>query len=179
MHYDTTYQSVFFGAVKESETPEKDLKQLGIDEKYLPLVNTHAYMDDGEYPIDITTDNFSTIFTTEYQKRMLCFFYLRHPVRFVKKIAFSIENASCLRPLNSGNSETVLMQYSNRFSLWSNLRVATKFLYNPYIVFAMAIIMTLYVIFVHIYLVKNHKETDEKKVVYDYGNVCAYSRIVD
>ncbi len=36
--------------VKESETPEKDLKQLGIDEKYLPLVNTHAYMDDGEYP---------------------------------------------------------------------------------------------------------------------------------
>ena len=54
------------------------------------------------------------------------------------------------------------MQYSNRFSLWSNLRVATKFLYNPYIVFAMAIIMTLYVIFVHIYLVKNHKETDEK-----------------
>ena len=47
MHYDTTYQSVFFGAVKESETPEKDLKQLGIDEKYLPLVNTHAYMDDG------------------------------------------------------------------------------------------------------------------------------------
>ncbi len=57
--------------------------------------------------------------------------------------------------------------------------MATKFLYNPYIVFAMAIIMTLYVIFVHIYLVKNHKETDEKKVVYDYGNVCAYSRIVD
>ena len=43
MHYDTTYQSVFFGAVKESETPEKDLKQLGIDEKYLPLVNTHVY----------------------------------------------------------------------------------------------------------------------------------------
>lgn len=42
--------------------------------------------------------------------------------------------------------------------------MATKFLYNPYIVFAMAIIMTLYVIFVHIYLVKNHKETDEKRL---------------
>ena len=33
-----TYQSVFFGAVKESETPEKDLKQLGIDEKYYRLL---------------------------------------------------------------------------------------------------------------------------------------------
>ena len=164
MHYDTTYQSVFFGAVKESETPEKDLKQLGIDEKYLPLVNTHAYMDDGEYPIDITTDEFQHDFYDRISKANVVFFYLRHPVRFVKKIAFSIENASCLRPLNSGNSETVLMQYSNRFSLWSNLRVATKFLYNPYIVFAMAIIMTLYVIFVHIYLVKNHKETDEKRL---------------
>lgn len=164
MHYDTTYQSVFFGAVKESETPEKDLKQLGIDEKYLPLVNTHAYMDDGEYPIDITTDEFQHDFYDRISKANVVFFYLRHPVRFVKKVAFSIENASCLRPLNSGNSETVLMQYSNRFSLWSNLRVATKFLYNPYIVFAMAIIMTLYVIFVHIYLVKNHKETDEKRL---------------
>lgn len=144
--------------------PEKDLKQLGIDEKYLPLVNTHAYMDDGEYPIDITTDEFQHDFYDRISKANVVFFYLIHPVRFVKKIAFSIENASCLRPLNSGNSETVLMQYSNRFSLWSNLRVATKFLYNPYIVFAMAIIMTLYVIFVHIYLVKNHKETDEKRL---------------
>ena len=151
MHYDTTYQSVFFGAVKESETPEKDL----------PLVNTHAIW----MTVNIRLYNnrrISARFLRQNIKSECCVFLFRHPVRFVKKIAFSIENASCLRPLNSGNSETVLMQYSNRFSLWSNLRVATKFLYNPYIVFAMAIIMTLYVIFVHIYLLKIIKKPMKK-----------------
>ncbi|MGN0106229.1 MAG: DUF6273 domain-containing protein [Hominilimicola sp.] len=164
MHNDTTYQSVFFGAVKESETPEKDLQQLGIDTKYLPLVNTHAYMDEGEYPIDITTTEFEHDFYDKVSKIDVVFFYLRHPVRFVHKIAFSIENSSSLRPLNSGNSETVLMDYSNRYSIWSNLRVASRFLYNPIIVFLMALIMTVYVVLVHIYLVRSKKQTDEKRL---------------
>ena len=85
MHYDTTYQSVFFGAVKESETPEKDLKQLGIDEKYLPLVNTHAYMDDGEYPIDITTDEFQHDF---YDKSECCVFLFKTPCKVRKENRF-------------------------------------------------------------------------------------------
>ena len=164
MHNDTTYQSVFFGAVKESETPEKDLKQLGIDEKYLPLVNTHAYMDEGEYPIDITTPEFEHDFYDKVSKMDVAFFYLRHPVRFVHKIAFSIENSSSLRPLNSGNSDTVIMDYSNRYSIWSNLRVASRFLYKPIIVFLMALIMTIYVVLVHIYLVRSKKQTDEKRL---------------
>ena len=163
MHNDTTYQSVFFGAVKESETPEKDLKQLGIDEKYLPLVNTHAYMDEGEYPIDITTTEFQNDFYDRISKADVAFFYLRHPVRFVKKVAFSIENSSSLRPLNSGTSETVLMSYSNRYSAWSNLRVVIKFLYNPYIVFAIAILLTIYVVLIHIYLVRSKKHTKDKQ----------------
>ena len=42
MQNDTTYQSVFFGITKESDNPEKDLKQLGVDAKYLPPVSyTH------------------------------------------------------------------------------------------------------------------------------------------
>ena len=164
MHNDTTYQSVFFGAVKESETPEKDLKQLGIDEKYLLLVNTHAYMDEGEYPIDITTPEFEHDFYDKVSKIDVAFFYLRHPVRFVHKIAFSIENSSSLRPLNSGNSDTVIMDYSNRYSIWSNLRVASRFLYKPIIVFLMALIMTIYVVLVHIYLVRSKKQTDEKRL---------------
>lgn len=164
MHEDTTYQSVFFGAVKETETPEKDFKQLHIDEKYMPLINTHAYMDEGEYPIDITTDEFRHDFYDKVSKGNVLFFYMRHPVRFVHKVAFSIENASCLRPLNCGNSKDVLMYYSNRYSLWSNLRVATRFLYNPLIVFIMALIMTIYVVLVHIYLVRSKRETDEKRL---------------
>lgn len=164
MHNDTTYQSVFFGAVKESETPEKDLEQLGIDQKYLPLVNTHAYMDEGEYPIDITTPEFQNDFYDNVSKVDVAFFYLRHPIRFIQKVMLSIENSGCIRPLNAGNSETVIMDYSNRYSAWSNIRVATRFLFNPYIVFAMAIIMTAYVVLVNVYIVKNKKQTDEKRL---------------
>lgn len=162
MHNDTTYQSVFFGALKETKTPEKDLKQLGIDEKYLPLINTHAYMDEGEYPIDITTPEFQHDFYDKIGKWDVAVFYMRHPVRFAQKVAFSIENASCLRPLNSGTSKTVPMKYSNRYSLWSDLRVATKFLYNPIIVFIMAIIITAYVVFANVYMVKNRKGRDDR-----------------
>ena len=164
MHNDTTYQSVFFGALKETETPEKDLEQLGIDEKYEPLINTHAYMDADEYPIDITTPEFQHDFYDEVSKVDVLFFYIRHPVRFVHKVAFAIENASSLRPLNCGNSETTLMYYSDRYSGWSNLRVASRFLYNPLIVFIMALIMTIYVVLVHIYLVRSGSGTNEKRL---------------
>ncbi len=164
MHNDTTYQAVFFGAVKESETPQEDLKQLGIDEKYMPLINTNAYMQEGEYAIDTSTEEFRHDFYDKVSKMDIVFFYMRHPVRFVKKVALSIENASSLRPLNTGTSKTVIMDSSDRFSAWSNLRVATKFLYNPYIVFIIALIMTIYVVIVHIYLVKNKKETDAKRL---------------
>ncbi len=164
MHNDTTYQSVFFGAVKETETPEKDFEQLGIDKKYIPLINTHAYMDEDEYPIDITTDEFNEDFYEKISKADVLFFYLRHPVRFAKEVAFAIENSSCLRPLNCGTSKTVIMDYTDCYSLWSNVRVATKFLYNPWIVLIIALIMTAYVITVHIFLVRNKRATNEKRL---------------
>ena len=164
MHEDTTYQSVFFGAVKETETPERDFKQLGIDEKYMPLINTHAYMDEGEYPIDITTDEFHHDFYDRVSKINVVFFYMLHPIRFAEKVAFAIENSSCIRPINCGNSTDVLMYYSNRYSLWSNLRVAVRFLYNPAIVLIIALILTLYVVLVHVYLVRSKHQTDEKRL---------------
>ena len=164
MHEDTTYQSVFFGAVKETETPEKDFKQLGIDEKYIPLINTHAYMDEDEYPIDITTDEFRADFYERVSKADVLFFYMRHPVRFAEKVVFSIKNASSLRPLNLGNSKDVMMYHSNRYSLWSNLRVASKFLYNPFFVFIIAIIMTIYVVLAHMILVREKRDTNEQRL---------------
>ncbi len=164
MHNDTTYQSVFFGALKETETPEKDLKQLGLDEKYEPLINTHAYMDADEYPIDITTPEFQRDFYDKISKADIVFFYIRHPIRFIHKVAFSIENASCLRPLNCGNSETVIMDYSDRYSLWSDIRTASRFLYNPIIVFIIALIMTLYVVLVHIYLVRSNRGANAERL---------------
>ena len=121
-------------------------------------------MDADEYPIDITTDEFKRDFYDKVSKMDVALFYLRHPIRFAKKVAFSIENASCLKPLNCGNSETVSMYYSNRYSIWSDLRVATKILYNPYIVPIIALIMTAYAVLIHMYLVRNKRQTNEKRI---------------
>ena len=51
MDNDTTYQAVFLGITKNSDDPEADLRELGVDEKYAVLAGTHAYMDEDEYPM--------------------------------------------------------------------------------------------------------------------------------
>jgi len=43
------YQSIFFGITKDSNEPEKDLEKLSIPLKYLPLTNTHGFLDHGEF----------------------------------------------------------------------------------------------------------------------------------
>ena len=58
IHNVTRYHTVFYGILKGSEEPEKDLEFLGIDKKYAVFVaDTNAYGNHGEYDID--SDEFS------------------------------------------------------------------------------------------------------------------------
>ena len=68
MNNDTSYQAVFYGITKDSPEPEKDLHFLGIDEKYAPLANTHAYMQEDEYPMDIRSEEFKRDFYDKISK---------------------------------------------------------------------------------------------------------------
>lgn len=158
MQNDTTYQSVFFGIVKESDTPEKDLEELGVDPKYAVLQNTNAYMDKDEYPIDITTDTFQKEFYDKVSKTDILFFYLRHPGRLVGELKTAIENSAYIRPPNAGNSSTELMEITDRFSGWSNIRVALKFPYQPIVIFIVFIVLTVYVILVDIFLIYHRRK---------------------
>lgn len=175
MQEDTTYQSVFFGLAKESDTPAEDLKELGLDEEYVSLVNTHAYMDEEEYPIDISSEQFRHDFYEKVSKFDILMFYLRHPARLYKKLCLAIESSAYIRPPNVGNSSTKIMEMTNRFSIWSNLRIFFKFLYQPIVIFALFIIITLYILIINIYAVFNRKDTDIHKRMYQ---ICAFNALL-
>lgn len=164
MNNDTTYQAVFFGITKDSPDPAADLAELGVDKKYAPLAGTHAYMDADEYPIDTYSDEFKHDFYEKVSKADIAWFYIKHPIRLIKELSVAIENSAYIRPPVLGNSGTVPMEMTDRFSGWSKLRVSLRFLYEPWVIFAAFLIITGYMIFMNIFYIHNHKiEAPEKK----------------
>ena len=164
MNRDTTYQAVFFGITKNSDDPAADLRELGVDEKYTALSGTNAYMDGDEYPMDITTAEFEREFYDKVSKTDIARFYLHHPVRLIKELCVAIENSAYIRPASLGNSMKIPMELTEKFSLWSRFRVALRFLYVPWVIFAVFIVITGYMIFINIFYIHNHRiESPEKK----------------
>lgn len=174
MDRDTTYQAVFFGITKNSPDPEKDLEELGVDGKYAPLAGTHAYMEADEYPIDIKSEEFNKDFYEKVNKVDIALFYIKHPVRFVGELCHAIESSAYIRPPSVGNSKTVPMELTDKYSGWSHTRVALKFLYEPWFVFVLFIAVTLYMIFMNIFYIHNHKvEEPERKYM-----ICALDLLI-
>lgn len=174
MDEDTTYQSVFFGLLKNSETPEKDLEELGVDPKYAVLSGTHAYMEEDEYPIDIKTEEFHKDFYEKVNKFDIAFFYLKHPIRFIGELNHAIENSAYIRPPSVGNSVDTPMEMTDRYSGWSKARVALKFLYEPWFIYVLFLGITLYMIFMNIFYIHNHKvESPDRKYM-----ICALDVLI-
>lgn len=164
MQNDTTYQSVFFGLLKESDTPEADLEELGVSPEYAVLMNTHAYMDGEDYPIDISSEEFQEGFYDKVSKLDIVFFYLRHPSRLFKELNSAIENSAYIRPPGLGNSRTEIMETTERWSVWSNIRIAMKFLYQPLAIYIIFSALTLYIIFVDIFLIRRRQKENARRL---------------
>ena len=121
------YQSIFYGITKDSKEPEKDLEKLSIPLKYLPLTNTHGFLDHGEFDI----------YSREFQKEVydnasfvdVLKFYIFNPSRFIEKLKLSADSSVIIRPSYLGNYSKEDMPerltFTERFSLWSNLRKNT------------------------------------------------------
>ena len=164
MQQDTTYQSVFFGIVKESDTVEADLEELGVDAKYAVLENTNAYMDESEYPIDIRSEAFKRDFYDRVSKTDLVMFYLNHPGRLFEKLSTAIKNTAYIRPPNLGNMPDIKMTLTYKYSTWSKLRVMLRFMYSPFIIFSVFTLLTLYIIFLDIFYIKNRRLEDPRRM---------------
>lgn len=163
MDNDTTYQAVFLGITKNSDDPESDLEELGVDPKYAVLAGTHAYMDEDEYPIDIKTKKFEKEFYDKVSKIDIAMFYVKHPVRLLTETIHAIENSAYIRPPVVGNSTDIPMEFTDKWSGWSKLRVALKFTYEPWLVILAFVVITLYIIFLNILYVHNHKTEAPKR----------------
>lgn len=163
MDYDTTYQSVFFGVLKSSQTPVQDLEELGIDPELAVLQNTHAYMN--EYPVDIHSDKFEDIFYKKTGKVGVALFYLRHPVRLTEKLSLAIQNSASIRPPYLGNTLSVRMGQAERFSLWSGVRLSTRLLYTPGFVLPFLLLGTLLTLLVLLLQIHNRRTCNRRAMV--------------
>lgn len=155
MNEQTTYQTVFYGILKESTTVEEDLAELGLPAEYKYLANTHAYM--GEYPIDITDKEFRSNFYDKIGKLDAVLFYAKHPVRFTQKAAIAIRESVAIRPVYLGSSPHTRMGQTDKFSLWSNLRGGESIFTNPYIVLPILFIFAIVSLILTIYLIIKKK----------------------
>jgi len=119
------YNTIFYGVLKDSPSPEQDLRDMGINEKYNILDDTNGstgFVD--VYSDELTKGVYEKASYVDVLK-----FYVTHPKRFIEKLEVSADNSVFLRPSYLSNfekkdSEESLL-FTERFSLWENLRKKT------------------------------------------------------
>jgi len=119
------YHTIFYGVLKDSPSPEADMRELGIPDKYAGLAGTHGYMPDAPY----------NIYGEEFRKEVydnaplweVAMFYARHPDRLLDKLRLSAESALPLRPAYLGNTlpgegDEGRYSFAKKPSFWEPLR---------------------------------------------------------
>lgn len=144
MESDTTYQAVFFGILKESPTPQKDLQELGLKPEYIALAGTHAYLP--QYPIDIHSGEFRADLLSNVSKPEIASFYLEHPGRFLEKIDLAVKNSAYIRPAYLGNTAGERLVFTKRFSMWSGIRAHHSGFSNLWVVMILLVLLTLWAV---------------------------------
>ncbi|MTI48654.1 MAG: hypothetical protein FH761_12485 [Firmicutes bacterium] len=138
----TNYHSIFFGVLKDSPTPEEDLRDLGISEEYLVLKDTHGYLYHNGY--NIYSDEFKEAVYDNASHFEVLKFYLKHPTRFIDKLKITAESSIMMSPPYLGNYRKVdyieRLKLTNRFSAWSYIR-------KQFVGSAFLIIILLFILF--------------------------------
>lgn len=121
------YQAIFYGIIRYSPTPEKDLEELGIDPKFAVLKGTNFFMTGLTY--DLRDPTFQWEIYDKITHLKILTFYLKHPDRFLEKLSISAENGFYIRPAYLGNYERAPgvkpLQMATMFSLWSTFKANT------------------------------------------------------
>ncbi len=123
---DTQYNSVFYGVLNESKTPEQDLMDLGLDPDLSAEAGKHAYLDSNEYAkyipgSEITDEKFYS----KINNFKLAKFYLTHPMRLLNGMKYTAGKAfytsTGLGKYSKAYSSTPVRDF-HRFTLWSSIR---------------------------------------------------------
>jgi hypothetical protein len=120
----TRHQTVFYGILKDSPTPEEDLEYLGLDKKLAVLKEASFY--DADLPIPSNSELLKKEFYDKLTFSKVLGFYLHHPDRFVKKLAVTAENSTMIRTPYLGNYSLEdtgeRFGFAGVFSLWSTAK---------------------------------------------------------
>lgn len=117
------YQTVFYGILRGSPDPERDLGELGIDPSLAVLAGTNYFMQ--EYPVDIRTPEFKEMISTKVNHFNILAFYLRHPGRLLRKLEYAADNGFKLNQ-GFGNFEKYpgveYKQVTGVFNFWGGFK---------------------------------------------------------
>jgi len=115
------YQSIFFGVLKDTPDVQRDMRELGIPEKYAGLAGTNFFQKDTIVPQSDPTLKHEVL--DRLSHRDIAFYYARHPDRFLSKLKKAAENGTAVRPYYLGNysesAEHERSRLSYAFSTWS------------------------------------------------------------
>jgi hypothetical protein len=125
---DTEYNSVFYGILKSSQNPEKDLMVLGLSPEMAVEAGKHAYLPKDQY---VKYQPWSEITKNEFNKKISNFrilkFYLLHPRRLISGMEYTASKAYDTRTSLGKYERDAVKEYTHRihrFTLWSDFRSA-------------------------------------------------------
>lgn len=123
---DTQYNSVFYGVLNGSSTPEQDLKDLGLNPDMAVEAGKHAYLNKEEYVKYVPrTEITEKEFYNKISNFKLAKFYITHPLRFLKGMEYTASNAfktsTSLGMYSRDYSEKPITNF-DRFVNWSKFR---------------------------------------------------------
>lgn len=123
---DTKYNSVFYGILKSSLTPKKDLAVLGLPPDMAVESGKHAYLSKDKYIKYVPgSDLTKKEFNTKVSNLKLLQFYLLQPERLIKGMKYTAAQSFDTRGFLGKYEKSAVKEYTftfNRFTLWSDFR---------------------------------------------------------
>lgn len=123
---DTIYNSVFYGILKNSENPERDLQILGLNTDMAAEAGKHAYLPENEYEKYVP---WSDITLKEFNQKISYFkiirFYLLNPGRLIQGMEYTASQSFQTASSLGKYKKTDVPEYTSlfdRFTLWSDMR---------------------------------------------------------
>lgn len=150
LNNDTQYNSVFYGILKNSDNPEQDLIDLGLNPEMSVEAGKHSYLPENEYVKYIPR---SKITYEEFYNKIgnfkLAKFYLTHPMRLIDGMKYTASKAfytsTSLGKYTQDYCETPIREF-NRFTLWSSFKehILPKKLWFITLVYVIVFLASLY-----------------------------------
>lgn len=126
IYKETQYNAVFYGVLKDSPNPARDLVDLGLNPVLAVDAGKHAFLPREEYRKYVPHSQLTEEqFYSKMSNTKLVKFYIMHPSRFVQGMRYTASQAfttsTFLGKYSRQYSETPIRKF-DRFTLWSSWR---------------------------------------------------------